>query len=141
MKYSLRHEAVFKGFLVNHFQFDNGGSLIVSVVILLVLTIVVSFLSNIMKYINFSVTKAEEHLVINRGVIDRRQSLIPVKLIQALQIRENRIRQLFGFSTIRIIYHGNGEVFNKSLILRPLLHGRELQDFLIVFNQGWSGKA
>ncbi|WP_162800244.1 PH domain-containing protein [Oceanobacillus zhaokaii] len=117
-------------FLVDHFQFNDVGSLVISVVILLILTILVSFLSNIMKYINFSVTKSEEHVVINRGVINRRQSLIPIKRIQALQIIENPIRKLFGFSTLRIIYLGNGEEFNKSLILHPLLHVRELQDFL-----------
>ncbi|MBM9839715.1 PH domain-containing protein, partial [Rhodococcus hoagii] len=55
------------------------------------------------KYANFQIIKKEQELVISRGIIEKHQVTIPLRKIQAIKIKENIIRQLFGFVTVSIL--------------------------------------
>ncbi|MEI2401171.1 PH domain-containing protein, partial [Paenibacillus phytohabitans] len=51
---------------------------------------------------NFTVVKRDEELFITRGLIEKKQTTIPLTRIQAIRIGENLIRQPFGYATVYI---------------------------------------
>lgn len=64
--------------------------------------------------------------MISRGIIEKHQVTIPLRKIQAIKIKENIIRQLFGFATVSIVSAGGGgdpeKAEGASTILFPMIH-------------------
>jgi putative membrane protein len=78
----------------------TGGFLLVSVLISLVTTVVI--------YWGFVVHRSDDRLVITRGLLQTRRSVIPVARIQAIRIEENLIRRAFGLASLRVLTAGYG---------------------------------
>ncbi|CAN5751119.1 PH domain-containing protein [soil metagenome] len=51
---------------------------------------------------NFTVQRAPDSLILNRGLLDRKQNTIPVSRIQAISVVEGVLRQPFGFASVMI---------------------------------------
>lgn len=63
--------------------------------------------------------------MISRGIIEKHQVTIPLRKIQAIKIKENIIRQLFGFVTVSIVSAGGGDREKEEgalTILFPMIH-------------------
>jgi putative membrane protein len=78
-----------------------GAFLLVSVLISLVTTIVI--------YWGFTAHRSDDRLVITRGLLQTRRSVIPVKRIQAIRLEENLIRRVFGLASLRVLTAGYGK--------------------------------
>ncbi|MFS0864835.1 PH domain-containing protein [Fredinandcohnia sp. 179-A 10B2 NHS] len=106
--------------------------LTVLIAFFLLIAWVVGILIMTLRYANFSVVKRDQELFITRGLIEKRQSTIPLSRIQAIRIGENLIRQPLGFATVYIESAGGsldkGEDF--STVLFPLLKKKEIQGLL-----------
>ncbi|MGQ8966569.1 PH domain-containing protein [Bacillus subtilis] len=88
------------------------------------------------RYANFQIIKKEQELVISRGIIEKHQVTIPLRKIQAIKIKENIIRQLFGFVTVSIVSAGGGDREKEEgalTILFPMIHKKKLPHMLRTF--------
>lgn len=79
---------------------------------------------------NFEIRREDDQLYLQYGLLDRRRTTIPIRRIQAIQIREGVLRQPFGFVEIRFETAGFGNDGSSSGVLFPLLSKREVQDLL-----------
>ncbi|MCV0026515.1 PH domain-containing protein [Bacillus sp. XT-2] len=118
-------------------QHANIGIYAVLIFIGLFITWILSIAGMMFKYANFQIMKKEQELVISRGIIEKHQVTIPLRKIQAIKIKENIIRQLFGFATVSIVSAGGGgdpeKAEGASTILFPMIHKKKLPGMLRTF--------
>lgn len=75
---------------------------------LLVASVLISLASTILVYWDFTALRRGDRLVITRGLLQRRRSVVPVARIQAIRIEENLIRRTFGLASLRVLTAGYG---------------------------------
>lgn len=96
---------------------------------------VLGILGTMIKYWNFTISKAGEDIVIHHGLLEKKQITIPIRRIQAVGHVESIIRQPFGYCTVIAEIAGGsiekGEQF--STVLFPILKVDELHLFLQKF--------
>jgi len=106
-------------------------SLIVgSVIFILVVSWILSFVGTLIKYAGFKVILKEDDLVVTRGLFEKKQLTIPYNRIQALQVQEELLRQSFGYVTMKLDSAGYGEESGKSIVLFPVLPSEEVASFI-----------
>lgn len=108
-------------------------SLIIGLGILVLLFLwIFGIAGTIIKYGNFSIRKNDHELFITRGLLEKKQSTIPLNRIQAVGIQESIIRQPLGYVTVFAEVAGSvaqkGEDF--STVLYPMMKKTEVKDFL-----------
>jgi putative membrane protein len=92
----------------------------------------IALVGTLLKYANFTVIKAEKDLIISQGLLERRQITIPIKRIQAVKIRENIIRQIFGYATVHVESAG-GSVENlegANVTILPMIKLNQIASVL-----------
>ncbi len=108
-----------------------GVNLIVSLVILgLAISWVLSFLGTFIKHYGFTLRVDEEELHLESGLFERKQLTIPFNRIQAVRIKEELLRQPFGYAAVFLESAGYGDERNSATTLFPLLASRETAAFL-----------
>ncbi|HEX5937130.1 MAG TPA: PH domain-containing protein [Actinomycetota bacterium] len=75
---------------------------------LLLLSILVSLISTVFVYWNFRAVRQGDRLVITRGLLQSRRSVVPIARIQAVRIEENLLRRIFGLASLRVLTAGYG---------------------------------
>jgi putative membrane protein len=75
---------------------------------LLVASVLVSLVSTILVYWDFTALRRGDRLVITRGLLQTRRSVVPLARIQAIRIEENLIRRAFGLASLRVLTAGYG---------------------------------
>ncbi len=60
-------------------------------------------------YWGFTANRRDDRLVITRGLLQTRRSVIPLGRIQAIRIEENLVRRVFGLASIRVLTAGYGK--------------------------------
>ena len=101
-----------------------------SIVLILVVSWVFSFIGTVVRYAGFSIKLNDEELVISRGMFERKQLTIPYNRIQAIQIKEELLRQPFGYVTLKLDSAGYGDEGGKSVVLMPILERGRVSTFL-----------
>ena len=102
--------------LYDRFSFLKHASIgIYAVIIFIGLFIawLLSIAGMMIKHANFKIKK-EHELVITRGIIEKHQVTIPLRKIQAIKMKENVIRQLFGYATVAIVSAGSAGMRKKE---------------------------
>lgn len=118
-------------FMETHMPQSTSTSLVVlSMVAVIVVAWIFSFVSTVIKYYDFSVEVRDKDLMISRGLFERRQLTIPFNRIQAVQIKEGLLRQPFDFASLVIESAGYGQDEGNSNTLFPLIHKERLYDFI-----------
>lgn len=118
-------------FIENNMPQSTSASLIVlSIIAVLTISWIFSFMSTLIAYYDFEVEVRENELVISRGLFERIQLTIPFNRIQAVQIKEELMRQPFGYASLVIESAGYGESQGNSTTLFPLIKRKEMVDFL-----------
>ena len=84
----------------------------------------------ILAHAGFTITQQGDHLLIERGLLERRRATIPIERIQAIRIIEGIIRQPFGLVELRVESAGYGPKAGESTVLCPLLRRKDVQPFL-----------
>lgn len=100
------------------------------VVSVLLVTWVLSVAGALIRYGNFTVERRDDRLVVSRGLLERRETAIPVDRIQAIRITESLLRQPFGYACIYVESAGHAEERGHSTWIHPFLHHREWMRFL-----------
>ena len=113
---------------------ETGVVLVVIVVFIgLVIAWLLSIAWTMISYFDFKVTVEQERIVISHGLLEKKRMTIPLNRVQAVQIIENPLRQLFGFATVRIESAGGGsgekgEGLTASVKLFPLIKKKSMYE-------------
>jgi putative membrane protein len=75
---------------------------------LLVASILISLGTTIVVYWDFTAVRRGNRLIITRGLLQTRRSVVPVARIQAVRVDENLIRRAFGLAALRVLTAGYG---------------------------------
>lgn len=126
------------GYYENTFQtIVSFGIIIIAVLVLVALLLLwlLGIAGTMIKYGKFTITKNDDELFITRGLLEKKQTTIPLRRIQAIGIDESILRQPFGYVTVYAEVAGGsmekGEDF--STILFPIMKRTEIDDFLNKF--------
>jgi putative membrane protein len=76
---------------------------------LLIASVLISLATTIVVYWNFTARRRGDRLIVTRGLLQTRRSVIPVARIQAIRIEENLIRRAFGLASLRVLTAGYGK--------------------------------
>ncbi|HYI16294.1 MAG TPA: PH domain-containing protein, partial [Thermomicrobiales bacterium] len=99
-------------------------------VALAVVTWLLGVAGTILAHAGFTITQQGDHLLIERGLLERRRATIPIERIQAIRIIEGVVRQPFGLVELRVESAGYGPKAGESTVLCPLLRSKDVQPFL-----------
>ncbi len=119
-------------YLIN-FAGEAGLIYILAVFLLLLMAWILSILGTLISIGGFSLSRLEDRLLVERGLIEKRQINIPLNRIQAIKISAGILRQPFGLKTIYVISAGYGDKGSNETLVFPLLAQKNLSDFLNTF--------
>lgn len=103
---------------------------------MLLFVIIISWLFSIfgtlIKYYDFTLTVKEDELLIKRGLFEQKHLTVPFDRIQAIQIKEDLLRQPFGYASIVLESAGYADQQQSlnSTTLYPFLKKAEIQRFI-----------
>ncbi|WP_245780733.1 PH domain-containing protein [Gracilibacillus orientalis] len=106
--------------------------LIVFAVVVLILLWLIGILQTLIQYWNFTITRYDKELFITRGLLEKKQSTIPLKRIQAVGIKETIIRQPLGLASVYVeIASGEiGQNQDMHTLIFPLMRKKHIVTFL-----------
>ncbi|WP_443130834.1 PH domain-containing protein [Gracilibacillus sp. D59] len=106
--------------------------LIAFTVIVLILLWMLGILQTLIQYWNFTITRYDKELFITRGLLEKKQSTIPLKRIQAVGIKETIIRQPLGLASVYVdIASGEiGKSQEMHTLIFPLMRKKHIPSFL-----------
>lgn len=89
-----------------------------------------SVLGAIVAFSGFTLARREDRLLIRRGLVQRRESTLPVRRVRAVRVVEGLLRQPFGLVTLRVEVIGHAKEPAAAQTLFPLLRRRDVRPFL-----------
>lgn len=109
--------------------------MIIFAIIVILFLWVLSILYTVIKDWKFTITRYEKELFITRGLLEKKQTTIPLKRIQAVGIKETPLHQLFGFARIYVEIASANTDNNQEVntVIFPLLRKKEFASFLSEF--------
>ncbi|TES50435.1 hypothetical protein E2L03_00435 [Shouchella lehensis] len=100
-------------------------------IVVLILSWFISSIITIVTYGNFHIETYDKEMVIQRGLLEKRQLTLAYSRITAIRVIRSVIRQPFGFVSVYVESAGGGNNNEQgSTLLVPLIHKRDLQGFL-----------
>ncbi|HLR33043.1 MAG TPA: PH domain-containing protein, partial [Fodinibius sp.] len=126
----LSDEQMYRFIETNMPQSTSVSLIVMSIIAVVIISWVFSFLSTLVAHYDFEVVVSKKELVISRGLFERTQLTIPFNRIQAVQIREELMRQPFGYASLVVESAGYGERQGNSTTLFPLIRRKEMYAFL-----------
>jgi putative membrane protein len=110
---------------------SNLGVIGIFVLIVALLAWLMAIAGTVITYYGFELRRSDEHLFMQRGLLEKRRVTVPIHRIQAIQIEEGILRQPFGFVSMDYTSAGRrGEGESGSGTLFPFLRRRDLQAML-----------
>ncbi|GAB2540242.1 PH domain-containing protein [Gracilibacillus alcaliphilus] len=110
-----------------------GAQLMIVLGIVVVIFLwLLSILQTVIKNWDFTITRYEKELFITRGLLEKKQSTIPLKKIQAIGIKESIVHQPLGFVSVYVEI-ASGEVNQNEemhTLIFPLMRKKDLTSFL-----------
>ncbi|MGM0618570.1 MAG: PH domain-containing protein, partial [Actinomycetota bacterium] len=91
----------------------------------LALTMATAVAVGVLRDGNFRIRRVEEDLHISRGLLSTRDSVVPLRRVQLIEIRRNWARRALGYTTVRIRSAG-GSAGGEGRVTVPLLPHTEV---------------
>ncbi|PCK23012.1 hypothetical protein CEY02_02365 [Bacillus pumilus] len=122
---------------VKQFSFLSHASIEIYAILIFLAVLIAWILSvglTALQYANFAAKRKGNDIIITRGLIERHQMTIPLARIQAVKIKENILREPFGFATVMLVSAG-GSITEKetSSVLFPLIRKKNINELLSQF--------
>ena len=98
------------------------------VVAILFVSVIFSLIATLFVYWDFTLRRSGSDLIVERGLLDQRRSVIPLRRIQAVRVHENLVRRPMGLASLTVVvagYAGSGSEAVTSSMLLPV--GRRAQ--------------
>lgn len=112
----------------------TGGILFISLVVFIgfFLAWLIAVISTMFKYANFTLKRVEDDFIISRGLLEKRQTTIPLKRVQAVRITENLIRQPLRYASVYIESAGGSGSKDESarVTILPIIKKKMIRDIL-----------
>jgi putative membrane protein len=91
---------------------------------------IVAFTSTVIAFAGFTVERRGDRLVVQRGLLVRRESSLPVARVQAVRLVDGLLRQPLGLTQLRVETAGYSDEHAYAQTLFPLLRRRAVEGFL-----------
>ena len=82
---------------------------VVVVATFLLASVAISLASTILVYWGFTAERHGDRLVISRGLLQTRRTVVPLRRIQSLRVEENLVRRPLGLAALRVVTAGYGK--------------------------------
>lgn len=104
----------------------------VVIIFVLIVSWILSILGSLIKYYDFTLVVKENELLIKRGLFEQKQLTIPFDRIQAIQVKEELLRQPFGYAAIVLESAGYADEQQSlnSTTLFPFIKKKEVNSFI-----------
>ena len=96
---------------------------------LLLLSVVAAIVVSVLRDGNFRIRRVDEDLYVSRGLLSTRDSVVPLRRVQLVEVKRNWIRRVLGFATVRIRSAG-GSTGGEGRVTVPLLPVSEVDRLL-----------
>ena len=103
--------------------------LAVGVVLGLVLSVATAVVVGVLRDGNFHIRQVDEDLHVSRGLLSTRDSVVPLRRIQMVEIKRNWARRVLGYATVRIRSAG-GSTGGEGRVTVPLVPNDEVDRLL-----------
>ncbi len=97
--------------------------------LVLLLTVVAAIVTGVLRDGNFRIRRIDDDLHVSRGILATRESVVPLRRVQLVEVKRNWLRRVLGFATIRI-RSGGGSTEGDGRVTVPLLHADRIDDLL-----------
>jgi putative membrane protein len=92
---------------------------------LIPLTVLAAIVVGVLRDANFRIDRIGDDLHVSRGLVSTRQSVVPLRRIQLVEVHRNGLRRLLGVCTVRIHSAGGSGDADRRVSV-PLLRNHEL---------------
>ena len=96
---------------------------------ILALSVVAAIVVGVLRDGRFRIERDGEDLHVSRGLISTRESVVPLRRVQLVEVQRNWLRRLLGYATIRIRSAG-GSAGGDGRVTVPLLPEHGVDDLL-----------
>lgn len=100
------------------------------VVFVLLVAYALSFAGTIFGFAGFAVRREQGRLLIERGLLERREASVPVARVHAVRVIESPLREPFGLATVRVETAGYGREEPSAKTLIPVARRRDIPALL-----------
>ncbi|MCX8131474.1 MAG: PH domain-containing protein [Clostridia bacterium] len=90
------------------------------ILIFLMFSFTFSVLGTFIKYYGFSAERAGKNIIINYGLLEKKNYILPISKIKAVYIKQNLLRQFCGLKAIYVESIGYGNEKGEEAILYPI---------------------
>lgn len=120
----------------------GGWLVILGLVVLGVLLLIgVSLIRNFMHYYHFQVSRDNQTLTIESGLLERKVQKIPLEKIQGIRVNQQVLRKFLGLSSVELLLAGgqesSGEAGSSKLYFLPIVSDRLLYEVLQFLLPEW----
>jgi putative membrane protein len=96
---------------------------VVAILAVIVIVLTISVIATTLVYWNFTVRRQGARLIVERGLLERRRATVPLKRVQAVQVKENPLRRIFNKAALTSItagYSPSNEELQETSMLLPI---------------------
>jgi putative membrane protein len=94
-----------------------------------VLTVLAAMAVGVFRDGNFRIERIDDDLHVKRGLISTRESVVPLRRVQLVEVQRNWLRRLFGYTTVRMRSAG-GSTGGDGRVTVPLLRLEDVDQLL-----------
>ncbi len=109
-----------KGWLLQHFSPDTIKGLLLLTLLIVLVSVFISFIRILLQYGNFMVAKNSKGFKVNSGLINTREKTIPHKKVQYLKYSANWIGVRMHLYLLQFFSIGGAEIQNSLKVKIPL---------------------
>lgn len=113
------------GSIVKEIMYNLLGFLIT--IFAIILPVVYSLVSNVLKFSKFQLRKIDRILQINYGIFNKKNYIIPISSINGLVITETFMSRIFGVKTLKVICAGISNKKNELPFLIPMSSKKRIE--------------
>jgi putative membrane protein len=106
--------------------------------LVLVASAVTAIVVGLLRDANYRVTRIGDDLHVSRGLLSTRDSVLPLRRVQLVDVQRNWLRRLLGFAAVRIHSAGGSGAADRRVMV-PLLHDDAIDPLLRAVMPGVPG--
>lgn len=101
-----------------------------AIIVSLILGFLGSIVATVLKYGKFSVSRDDDKITIQHGLLNRQTITVPLHRVQAIRFVQNPLRELTGSGSLVVEAIGHSEQKGRASELFPILGRDDLDEFL-----------
>ncbi|EUJ45269.1 PH domain-containing protein [Listeria riparia] len=113
--------------------------ILIAVLVILVLW-GISIVTTLFKYFQFKLMRFEDHLVVEKGLLQRQHTSISLERIQSIKFIESPLRQMLKLATVRVVTAGSSgdEKNSGDIVILPIVKKAKALEVLPQILEGYT---